>query len=341
MKMKKILAVILASAMVLGLAACGGSSDSADTGAKEEEKQEESGEEAAALPKVAMIATGAINDGGWNQSAYNGITRVGDELGCEIAYSEKVEVAELPNVARTYAKNGFNVIIGHGAECGEPLSTIAPEFPDVTFVAVNSSLAQDNLSGTVYKFGENGYFCGMAAAMVSQTGVIACIPSDDSPNNKADEDTFRLGAQAINPDIKVLVAYTGSWDDLQKAKECAESVIEQGADVILSMGDAYSIGIYQAAEEAGNVYACGWVMDQSALSDTVICSGMQDNAQVYVNIVKAMIDGTFEPGVSTFGMADGSQAMAFSDKLTDDQIAQIQEAIDKYLAGELEIPTLY
>lgn len=349
---KKLLALLLALAMVVGLAACsrntGESSGSSPAPAGSGTPQASdaggaSGTGEAKDPsqvKIALVCTGAVNDGGWNASAYDGLMRIKDELGVEVAYSEKIAIAEVPNVLRTYARQGFNLIFGHGAEFGEPMSTVAPEFPEVQFVAVNASVEGENLSGTVYKFGECGYFCGMAAAMASETGKLGIIPPDDAPNNKADMDTYELGAKSVNPDIEVMVAYTGSWDDLTKGKECAESLISQGCDVLLPLGDAYSVGVFQACEAAG-VKSMGWVSDQSGLSDTVICSGIQSNAEVYVETAKSFLEGTFVPGVNVYGMPNGAQGMSEFYGLTDEQAAEIEQAMQDYLDGKLEIPTLY
>lgn len=342
---KKLMALLLAGTMILGLAACSRSVEQPDptpaqnTGTPVESSAPGGAKDPSEV-KIALVCTGAVNDGGWNASAYDGLMRIKDELGVEVAYSEKIAIAEVPNVLRTYARQGFDLIFGHGAEFGEPMTTVAPEFPDVQFVAVNASVEGANLSGTVYKFGECGYFCGMAGALASETGKIGIIPPDDAPNNKADMDTYELGAKSINPDIEVMVAYTGSWDDLPKAKECAESLISQGCDVLLALGDAYSVGVYQACEEKG-IKSMGWVSDQSGLSDTVICSGLQSNADVYVATAQSFLDGSFVPGVNVYGMANGAQGMSEFYGLTDEQAAQVKDAMQAYLDGKLDIPTLY
>lgn len=242
---KKLVTLLLAGAMLTALAACGGPASGGKSTAPPAGSAAPAtgGAKNAADVKVALVCGGAINDGGWNAAANEGLERIKSELGCQTAVTEKVSVAEMPQVLRTYARQGFTLVFGHGSEFGEPMSTVAPEFPDTTFIAVNASVTGDNLSGTVFKFGECGYFCGMAAALVSETGKIGIIPPDDAPNNKADMDTYELGAKAVNPDIEVFSAYTGSWTDLPKAKEAADSLISKGCDVLLSMGDAYSVGV--------------------------------------------------------------------------------------------------
>ena len=330
----KLLTFLLALLMILGLTACtrgqGEGGGSSDDGNKEPPSQ----------LKVALVCTGAVNDGGFNAAGYEGLMRIKEEMGAEVAFSEKVVIAEVPNVLRTYARQGFHLILGNGAQFGEPMSTVAPEFPEVDFVAINADVKGDNLSSTVFKFGENGYFCGMAAAMTSKTGKIGIVSPDDNPNNKADIITYELGAKAINPNIEVMASYTGSWDDLTKGKECAESLISQGCDVLLSLGDAYSVGVFQACEVAG-IKSMGWVSDQSNLSDTVICSGLQSYADVYLLTASHYMDGSLAHDVNIFGMADGAQGMSEFYGLTDEQAAEIEQAMQDYLDGKLEVPTLY
>lgn len=338
--MRKTIALLLAMVLLLAFAACG----PADTGDNNNTAGKTDSTDPAGDNKVrvALVCEGAVNDGGWNSKAYEGLKLIEEELGLEVAFSEKVPVAEMAQVIRTYARQGYDLIFGHGSQFGEPMASVSPEFPDVTFVPVNAAESGANMSGTVFKFGECGYFCGMAAAMVSETGVIGIIPPDDAPNNKADIDTYEQGAKSINPDIEVLVAYTGSWDDLPKAKEAAESLINQGADVLQSLGDAYAVGVYQACEEAG-IHSLGWVTDQYEMSkSTIIASGLQDIGSVYLGTAQRYVEGTMEMNtVQVYGMADGAQGMSEFYGLNEEQTAQIEQAMQDYIDGKLDISTLY
>ena len=75
--MKKLLAAMLCGALATGtLAGCGNKAEEKKTEAKDD------------TLKVALCVTGAVNDMGWCQSAYEGLKLVEEELGCEIAYTE-------------------------------------------------------------------------------------------------------------------------------------------------------------------------------------------------------------------------------------------------------------
>ena len=347
---RKILALLLAVLLLGTLAACGQTAASSKSAPQESASQAvpADGSEAAASgaaegAKVALVCGGAVNDGGWNAAALNGLNMIRDANGAEVAYSEIVPAAEMTQVIRTYARQGYQLIFGHGFEFGEAMKTAAAEFPDTKFVVVNAVVedAPDNLTCAVFKHGELGYFSGMAAALVSESKKLGIVSPDDNPNNTAEIESFEAGAKAIDPAAEVMVGYTGSWTDIPKAKEAAQAQIDKGCDVILSMGDAYSVGVYQAAEAAG-IHTVGWVSDQYEISpNTVICSGITSVDMVYSTIGDRFADGSLVGGVNVFGIQDGAQKMSELYGLDDEQKAKVEQAMQDYLNGKLEIHSLY
>jgi basic membrane lipoprotein Med (substrate-binding protein (PBP1-ABC) superfamily) len=78
-------------------------------------------EPAKVVLKAAMLLSGPINDGGWNTDAYKGLLKLKD-MGYEIVYTENVQQADQESIVRGYAKQGFNLIVGHGFEYGDTLA---------------------------------------------------------------------------------------------------------------------------------------------------------------------------------------------------------------------------
>ena len=109
---KTTLIILLAFTLVAGFAFAGGQ--------KEKETAGDSAEEEA--PKAAMLMSGPINDGGWNQQAYEGLMLLKDELGYEVAYTELVKKAEQKSLFRNYAKKGYDLIFGHGFEFADAVT---------------------------------------------------------------------------------------------------------------------------------------------------------------------------------------------------------------------------
>jgi basic membrane protein A len=335
MNLKKILAVMLLGIFTLGfVVGCGGNNSGGES----------TGDAGGDKPlKVALLTQGAVNDGGWNSLALKSLQAIEEEFGAEIAYTEKVERAQMEQVLRTYARQGFDVIFGHSYSFSEPIETVAPEFPDITFIVINGYVNGDNYFSTNFKFGEGGYFTGMTAGLMTKTNVIGVIAPEESPTVVADVDTFIQGAEEVNPDVEVLISYTGSWEDIPKAKEAAEAQLAENVDVVLVMGNSFSIGVFQAAEKAG-IYSIGWVDDQRSMSDSVITCGLQDVSSVYLQMVEMKQEGTLEGGKTySFGMADNAaQGIApFSDDVPQEVQDQVNQAIQDYLDGTLILDLKY
>ncbi|MCI0502883.1 MAG: BMP family ABC transporter substrate-binding protein, partial [Fusobacteria bacterium] len=88
--------------------------------------------------KVALVLTGAINDGGWNQRGYEGLMSVKDKYQAETAYNENTQPAQYNQIIRTYVKDGFNIIIANGAQFTDAVKEVAKEYPDINFLITSS-----------------------------------------------------------------------------------------------------------------------------------------------------------------------------------------------------------
>lgn len=329
---KKMMAVLVVSVLMVGMFA-GCSSDAAS-----------SDEDAADVDvfKVALVAEGAVNDGGWNALALSSLKQIESELGAEIAYSEKVQRAQMEEVLRTYAREGYDIIYGHGFQFSEPMETVSKEFPEVTFIPVNGYVSGENLFSTNFRFGELGYFTGLTAGQITESNTVGVVAAMEAPTVVADVDTFIQGVKEVNPDAEVMVSYIGSWEDIPKAKESSQAQIDKGADVVLVMGNSFSIGVFQACEDAG-AYSIGWVDDQSSMSESVVTCGLQNISQLYLQMAKNAMEGTLDSSVAyNFGMADGAQSLSpFSAAIPTEVQDSVNQAIQDYLDGSLTLELLY
>ena len=125
---------------------------------------------AAGGKRIALVMTGSISDGGWNQLAYEGLNDLKGE-GFETAYVENVTQARIPEVVRGYADDGVDLILGHGFEFGSAFTEIAPDYPDQKFFATTfKSDAQpiSNLEFINLAYLEAAYAAGTLAALISE-----------------------------------------------------------------------------------------------------------------------------------------------------------------------------
>ena len=80
--------------------------------------------------KVALCLSGAANDMGWCQSAYDGLKLLEADYGCEVTYTENLTPNDIEAAFADYAASGYDVVIGHGYEFGDPAVDVAEQYPD-------------------------------------------------------------------------------------------------------------------------------------------------------------------------------------------------------------------
>ncbi len=143
--------------------------------------------------------------------------------------------------------------------------------------------------GTVY---EPVYTAGIAAGQVSESGTLGYVYAFPIPQTLANINAFTLGAQSVNPDIETIAVATGSWCDPAQQAQAAQTLIDQGADVITQHQDCTKT-IVETAEAAG-VNSVGYHADASALAPNGWITGSEwDWTALYTDIVQTVIDGKF------------------------------------------------
>lgn len=276
-KMKKVMIAILLITISMTLSACTQPGGSSGEGTK---------------PKVALLLSGYIADGGFSQSAYEGFVKAEKELDFDGAFTESILLPDTEAVIDNYAKSDYDVIIAVGFAFSETLLKVAPNYPDVRFVTVNGSSAQEpNLAFYRTITAESGFLAGAFSALVSETGIIGMVNGKPQPPVKEGELGFIAGAKYINPNIKVQSVYTDSFTDVPKANESALSLIENGVDVISCNVGTGSLGVIDAAKKNG-ILVTGFIGDQYKMAPgTVPFSAIQDMGKAtYLGIEAALSD---------------------------------------------------
>ncbi len=345
--MKKLAAVILTASMAASLTACGGTAEEtteAATTAAAEASAEAAAETAAPAEKtykVAMCLSGASNDMGWCQVAYEGLLSLEENYGCEIAYTENLTPDDIEAAFADYAANGYDVVIGHGYEFGDPAIEVASQYPDVKFIVTEGEVSADNVASYVTDCEEGGYIMGMLAASMSQTGKVGYVGPIQGASLVKIMNGFEDGANEVNPEIEVMTAWTGSFTDVALGKEAAQAMIDNGADVIGHCANESGNGCITAAKEAG-VYATGDSYDQNPLApETVLSSSVYHIPHVVELAFEDVLNGEYAGGIYHFGMADDAVSIADYHELADKIPAEVKELIETRVAeiksGEFDV----
>ncbi|MEI7884427.1 MAG: BMP family protein [Clostridia bacterium] len=292
---------------------------------------------AAPALKAALLVSGLVNDGGYNQNAYEGLKSL-EAKGWEIAFTERVAQADQANTMRDYVKKGFNLILGNGYEYGDAMTQIGAEAPKVYFAQIGGGAGgtQPNITSGFTEGSEGGYLAGILAAKITKSNKIGFVGAMEIPTIVEAVDFFAGAVKVNNPSATVTKAYTGSWDDINKGKEAALAQIATGCDVIMGIGDAVDAGAIQACQEKGVTFI-GFAGDFNKLApDTVITSIYQNSAKL-VNLFADMVsENKFEAVAGSYGIDDGivyfGEWSAKADPTVKAEVLAIQ---DKIISGEL------
>lgn len=287
--------------------------------------------------KAAIVMPGNITDQSWNQTGYEGIMRAKEQLGIEVAYSERVHQPDQLEALTDYARRGYDVVIGHGGEFVDAVERAAERHPDTLFVVTNGFISDDNISSVTFNFKQFGYAIGFLAARMSEAGKGGYISAQQIQVATDLEEGFKTGFRSVHPDAEILVAYTNDWDDVAKAKEAALNQLEQGVDVIFPLLDNAQIGALQAAQER-DAWSFGvWQDVYENWPDTALQSAVMDFRIALVDYLKLVRDGATEGTVYQFDIGTEAGTLGtYNPAIPEDIVAETKEVVAKLNSGEIQ-----
>lgn len=138
------------------------------------------------------------------------------------------------------------------------LAEAALRYPEVTFChAAGYQGASDNLDNThnyYAKIQEARYLSGIAAGLRTETDTLGFVSARPYAEMISAYTAFYLGAKSVNPDVIMLVYCTNAWADEEKETAAARSLIDLGCDVLSYYTD---LDTTAAVAEANGVYVVG------------------------------------------------------------------------------------
>lgn len=326
--MKKLVVLLLALALVL----CASSALAFAPVAKED-------------VKVGFIYVVGVEDKGYTYAHHQGtlammealnltedqvfwLTNVPEDSSCEDAINELID-------------KGCNIIFGNSYGYMDYMAEAAEENPEVIFSHCSGYKSNDvnfnNYFGAIY---QARYLSGIVAGLKTKTNLLGYVGSMNDPEVNGGLDAFTLGAQSVNPDVKVIVKYTNYWYDVTLEKQTAQALLDLGCDVIAQHCDTTMPMI--AAEEKG-VYGVGYnaVINEGEAGYTAwMTAPIWHWEAVLTAEVQKVIDGTWTPENIFYGMKEGLTALA---PLTAAAPEGAQELIDaataKMMTGEWDVFT--
>jgi basic membrane protein A len=266
-----------------------------------------------------------VGDAGWTFAHDQARLALEKEYGDKIktSFVEKVpEGPEAERVIRDLVGQGNTLIFGTTFGYMEPMLKVAADTPAVKFEHATGYKTAPNMRTYDSRTYEGAYMAGVIAGSVSKTGTIGVVGSIPIPEVIRNINAYTLGAQSINPKIKTKVVWVNSWFDPPKETEGAQSLLNQGADVLFQNTD--SPAVLQTAEKAGK-HAFGWDSDMSKFGPKAhLASSIINWAPYYIKATKDALEGTWATGSVWWGVKEGAiDIVAISDEVSADTKAKI------------------
>lgn len=257
--------------------------------------------------KAAFAYVGPVGDAGWtfaHDSARKAASTAATGKVVTSFVENVPEAADAERVIRDMAEQGNQLIFGTTFGYMEPMLKVAKDYKDVKFEHATGYKTAANLRTYDSKTYEGAYMAGVIAGAMTKTktlGVVASIPIPEVVRNI---NSFTLGAQRHAPGVKVKVVWVNKWFDPPKEGEAAQTLLNQGADVLMQNTD--SSAVLQTAEKAGK-FGFGWDSDMSKFGPkSHLGSAIINWTPYYTKAMNDVLTGTWKPTQTWWGVKEGA-----------------------------------
>ena len=355
---KRILAMLLAGAMVFSLAACGGSG--AETPAPEGSAPAETTPaetDSAKTIKVGMVCIGDENDQGYTYNFMRAVEESTAQLaeqGINVEWVFKTNILEdsgCEDANIELADEGCQIIINNSYGFESYMLKVAPDYPGIQFIScTNQASAVDDLENTHNAFAniyEGRYLAGVAGGMKLQQmidegtitadqaviGYVAAFPFAEVVSGYT---AFYLGAKSVCPSVTMKVKYVNSWSNASEEAAAASALADEGCVLISQHSDNTTPAT--AAQDAG-VFHCGYNNDMTGVApEASIISCRVDWTPYFVYAISAVANGETFAQDWTAGYADGSVKLTtLNEAIAAPGTAEALEAAEAQLADGLHV----
>jgi len=288
----------------------------------------------ACTPKTYELAlvtdVGTIDDGSFNQGAWEGMKKYAIENDITYKYYQPAEDSTDSRVAtiELAVSNGATTVVTPGYMFENAIWLVQTEFPDVNFIFLDGSPSNvtgyDN-SGTpnqflpgsttadytvgshtlpiFYKEQESGFLAGYAAVKDGYTA-LGFVGGMAVPAVIRYGYGFIQGAayaaeeMSMTAPVTINYWYSGTFGPSSDVSDKATSWYNTGTEVIFAAAGGAGNSVMSAAEQSTSGKVIGVDVDQSAASTTVITSAKKELANSVYEALQKVYDGTFVGGTA-------------------------------------------
>ncbi len=279
--------------------------------------------------KVGGVFIGDMTDNGWNQSHYEGLHDACEKLSCSFLIKDHVpeERIHVENAIRNLVDEGCSVLFLTSYGYGDYVAEIAKEHPKVAFYSISGKGKADNFTSYFPRLYQSRYLSGIVAGMTTKTDTLGMVASMPITETNRDINAFTMGAKKANPDVRVLVKFTGSWNNEKKEKAAVKLLAEQGVDLITYHQDKPTA--IDEAEKRG-LYSVGYNGVYSHRSERFLTAALANWEAMYERLLGDYLSGRANFSNSYWlGISEKAISLYPYSKLVDKKTKKLVEKEEK------------
>ncbi|MEW6568148.1 MAG: BMP family ABC transporter substrate-binding protein [Chloroflexota bacterium] len=300
---------------------------------------------------------GGIDDKSFNATAWKGVTDAMEQLGVRGQYLESQEQADYEKNINAFLEQGCDLIITVGFLLGDATKAAAEANPEQHFAIVDFTYDPviPNVRGSAYQIDQATFLAGYLAAGMTQTGKVGMYGGIQIPPVTAFMDGFHLGVQHYNQvhgtSVEVLGwdpatqtgLFTGNFESTDDGRRMGESLLDEGADIIMPVAGPVGAGTLAVFAERGTGLLIGVDTDWSVFypdqADYVLASALKNMDAWVVDTVGKVMEGTFQ-GENYLGTLENNgvgvaYGSAWADRIPAELKAEIEQIRADIIAGTI------
>jgi basic membrane protein A len=301
----------------------------------------------AAANKVCEVTdTGGVDDKSFNQTAWAGAQQAANQFGWEATFLESQQQTDYEKNINEFVASGCTLIVTVGFLLGDATLAAAKANPDQQFQILDMAWDEEvpNVWQQVFAVDQAAFLAGYVAASVTETGIVGTFGGINIPPVVAFMDGFALGVAYYNEqkgaDVQVLGwdpadreggLFTGNFDSTDDGRRMGETLMDEGADVIMPVAGPVGLGTAAAIQERGNAWLVGvdtdWRQSAPEFADIVLTNVLKKLDVTVVDAVTAVDGGSFTGGVHAATLESGGVGISTDSAAISDETRSEVETI--------------
>lgn len=297
------------------------------------------------IESVCLVTdVGRVNDGTFNQFAYEGMERAAEDFGLDVTFIETTAQTDYNANIQTCLNDEYDAVVTVGFLIADATREAAAANPDTYFIGVDQFFAEPlpNLVGIQFREDQAGFLVGAMAALMTESDTIGGVYGIDIPPVVKFRNGYEQGAMYINPDITVLGVYIDSFVAPDRGATAAEQFIGEGADVIFGAGGPTGSGAIRFAASEG-VMVIGVDQDEyfttfgggeTEGAEFLITSALKRVDNGVYQMLEALVNGGEGwPETSIYILEVANEGIGFAPAHDAEVPEEVTEQVEEILAG--------